>query len=72
MNILSAYAVSHDVDGVDNGIDDIDNGSDDIDNDSDAIQGRPQNFFQGGSKSNVDLQGGSKPKNFATWVGQNP
>ena len=37
-----------------------------------VIQGRPQNFFQGGSKVVLIVQGGSKPKNFAEYVGQNP
>ena len=30
-----------------------------------STQGRPQNFFQGGSKVILIVQGGSKSKNFA-------
>ena len=33
-------------------------------------QGSRQNFFQGGSKVISVVQGGSKSKNFAVWVGQ--
>ena len=36
------------------------------------MHGRPRNFFQGGSNIILIVRGGSKPKNFAVWMGQNP